>query len=270
MKFTNIAAILSCAAVTFSVQAQADLLGDLSKLNKNKKAEAKSETNQEVKDADSEKVSESSAPKEDIRSKFSAKDLDALTPDILSKSREKYAKRVKKADFDYDEDKAVTAYLESISDEKVRKREATRVDYLAGARQNIIRTLERNPYTGPIKLKTGGSTNGTVALANKNGFIVKKGNPKNKKAKGTEYKWTQADPSFLATMLEKYADQRMKLSPMGSVSEDDMKSDASKQLLGAAILCDWYGDYSQAIRLARKAAKADPSKTRLIEILFLD
>ena len=51
-----------------------------------------------------------------------------------------------------------------------------------------------------------------------------------------------------------------------------MKDDAARQLIAAAVICDWYGDYDNAVKFVKKAASLaqDEKVKNLAEALFLD
>ena len=169
-------------------------------------------------------------------------------------------------DFDFSsENSSLQKYLSSLMDERIQKLEKLRVKLLSGVKPNLLATFERNPYTGRIKLKRS-STNGTIALANENTLIIRRG--KNSRRRN-QVNWTDLAPEQIFTFLEYYGDMRMKLSD-GTVSAKERKEHAANQYLVAAILADWYGEYDDALRLARKAYRANPEIQKKTEVLFLE
>lgn len=178
----------------------------------------------------------------------------------------KYKKRFMPQDFDFSsENSSLQKYLSSLTDERIQKLEKLRVKLLSGVKPNLLATFERNPYTGRIKLKRS-STNGTIALANENTLIIRRGRNSRRR---NQVSWTDLAPEQIFTFLEYYGDMRMKLSD-GTVSAKERKEHAANQYLVAAILADWYGEYDDALRLARKAYRANPEIQKKTEVLFLE
>lgn len=206
------------------------------------------------------------AEDEDLKGTRTAPTLDALTPEILEKSRaEHYASRVKPEDYDFDSmERKLKTYTSSVRDEKNQKRELRRLKYIKGVRENLIHTFERNAYSGSIKLRSG-STSGVISMANENGFVVKSKGGK----KGKERKWEQMHPLQMALLVEYYGEQRLR-GKAGKVGNDDRRTDAAINFLVGAIFADWYGEYDTAVRLIKKAVKTNPSLEKLAEALFLD
>ena len=260
---------LAFNAVLFALSAQgeAELLGDLTKITK-KPAGPEAKAEPDTAAAPEAAPSESESAKDDIRSKFSAKDLNALTPDILAKSRaSRYSARPKVSDFNFEDVKAVENYLASITDENMKKREKARVNYLSSIRPGVIHSMGRTPYTGPVKLKNA-TVRGPIANSNENGFFIVTGTKKKPRTK--TYKWSDASPELIVLMMAQYTAQRMRLAPTKEMTEADIKSESAKQYLATAIFCDWYGLYDDAVKYARKAVQTDKSRTKTAEILFLD
>lgn len=196
----------------------------------------------------------------------SAPNIAALTADILKKSHgEQFQNRPALNDYsDFDlENTQIKQYLSTVQGEKPLAREKRRIKLIASIKLNLIRAMERNPYNGPIQFRRGGNKRGVIALANENNFRIKG------KRRGKDYKWETITPLQLARMSEYYADQKTKLKGAKTAG---MKDDAARQLIAAAVICDWYGDYDNAVKFVKKAASLaqDEKVKNLAEALFLD
>jgi uncharacterized Zn finger protein len=97
---------------------------------------------------------------------------------------------------------------------------------------------------------------GTITMANEN-YLVYKASTRSKKSKRVYWK----DLKYIqyADMMDFYATRRTKITGAGGKTQSEMKKDAADEFLGAAILCDWFGDYEYALELGRKAIKNNPS-----------
>lgn len=182
----------------------------------------------------------------------------------LEKLREaSYKNRYKPSDFKFSTDeKKMIVYLNSIQNPEQRKLEEVRIRLVSMVVENLIATFGRNQYIGSIKLKNS-TRKGVIALANENTFMVRP----TKGGKSKSYHWNELHPDQIPIMLNYFAIQRLKTS--GTASENlEKKKHVTKQYLGAAIFADWYGDYPDAIKYAKKAAELSPDKTPQIVRLF--
>lgn len=216
-------------------------------------------------------------PKIDRRKRDSrtAKSLSALTPDILAASHEKqFSKRPRPADFDLNSP-AVKRYLDGISQPKPLAREKRRLKLLGDVRKTIANDLEKLPYSGKIKVRNEGDPNrasfktGKILSADKNGVLFQEKDS----SESVSCEWDKLTPDTLARIMEFHAKAKLKAdkrrSQDGSGS-GKKRADAASDLLRAAILADWYGEYKEARRLANAASDVSAELETLAESLFLD
>ena len=70
-------------------------------------------------------------------------------------------------------------------------------------------------------------------------------------------------------MMEFYAQRRMKIIGAGGKSRTAIKKDAANDFFGAAILCDWFGDYENALKYAKEAIKNNPLIKKSVSNMIL-
>lgn len=194
------------------------------------------------------------SPKNDIFS-IEAKGFEEL--------REPLSKRPRPPTLDFDE-KAVEKYIESLA-ENLRTGEKERFNIIKGTKDQIYRLFERNTMEikDSLKLRSGRSISGTIVLANQNGFIVRKSS-----RKGKSYKWDELGIDGYSQIIDYFAQKRLKVK-VANVSDEETKKYAANDYILLTLLCDWYGEYEDAIKYANKVAVIRPEiKDKLNELLF--
>ncbi len=193
-----------------------------------------------------------------------AADIFSIEDKVLTDLREPYAQRPRPADLVFNE-KAMEKYLASLP-ENLREAEKRRYDIIKGAKDQIIRLFERNTMDikESIKLKSGRSVSGTIALANEEVFIIRKG----KSGKGKSYKWDDLSFNGYAEILDQFAQKRMKVK-VANVSAEESRKYAANDYILLTLLSDWYGDYRLCKEFANKAVDLRPDiKDQLNELIF--
>jgi len=180
-------------------------------------------------------------------------DIETITEKEYADLRKVFRNRPKEPSLDFDKSK-VERYIKSLP-EKLRKREESRFTTVSTIKTYIIRVLERSPYPNGVQTRSR-KMRGTITMANQN-YLVYKTSTRSKKSKRVYWK----DLKYIqyADMMEFYANRRTKISGAGGQSQSEMKKDAANEFLGAAILCDWFGDYKKALELGKEAIKSNPS-----------
>ena len=176
--------------------------------------------------------------------------LDQLNAAWLKANREFAAGRPRPADYDFSQD-AFTAYQGTIPEDK-RIPEEKRFKQASGIKNYIVMLMERNPYEKPLKIKDGRSVSGAIMVNPK--FISIRG----KSGKHERFNWDSIPVDQIASMLEHFANLRLKASGGATVSKEQQRLEGAEDLLRIGVFCDWYGDYESAVRYVRKAVETDP------------
>ncbi|OGV52390.1 MAG: hypothetical protein A2X49_13465 [Lentisphaerae bacterium GWF2_52_8] len=178
-------------------------------------------------------------------------DIESITPEAFAKNRAAFASRPRPPGLEFDQAKC-KKYFDSLVQDDLKQIERRRYKYISEIKENLVRILERNPYTGAIKLQNGSTINGTIAMANEATAIVRVGN-----AKGKAYKWKELHIELFIAMANHYAEQRLSVN-IANVSAKERQLHAAQDYLHLALLCDWYGRYEESLSYAVKTIKTCP------------
>jgi hypothetical protein len=184
--------------------------------------------------------------------KEAAPDIDTITAEELAELKEIYKNRPKTASLDFDE-KEVSSYIASLP-ENLKNLENTRLSTITNIKHYLVKVLERSPYPKGIKTKKR-TIRGTITMANKNYLVYKKST---RSKKSSRVFWKDLTFEQYADMMEFYAMRRSRITGAGGKSRAEIKKDAANDFLGAAILCEWFGDYKKALHYAKEAIKYNP------------
>jgi len=189
--------------------------------------------------------------------------LDDLTPEWLASHRKFAASRPKPSDYTFSKS-SVEDYLNSLPPDKV-KRESERAGQVMPLKQHLCAMMFHTPYEdASLRLKDGRSFVGSMMANTK--FISMK--PKG--AARTRVKWEEISPGQLADILAHYAALRGGADAGIAVSKGKQRMEAAWEYLRAGVICDWYGDYDNAVKYAKKATEYDPNITNEAIILMLE
>ncbi len=168
--------------------------------------------------------------------------------DIWLKERHRFASgRPRPENYDFTQD-AFNSYATSIPQDK-RIAEEKRFKQVSGIKDYIVRLMERNAYDKPIKLKNGSLVSGAIMVNSR--YISVKG-------KSERLGWNSIPVDQVASMLDYFAEFRLKAGGGVNVSKPQQKLEAAEDYLRIGVLCDWYGDYESAVKFAQKAVATDP------------
>ncbi len=189
-----------------------------------------------------------------------------LTGVNLKESHTKqFSKRYKPYDYIYNSPK-MEQYLGSLGENiKGQAREKRRIKILSSLKPCLITYLSKNTYEGKITLSDKTVLlNSNIAMANDNVVIIHTG----KSSK--EYSWSKLAPVTIVSMLQYFAGIREKSQRAYGQTEKEHEIQVADDYLLAAVFCDWYGNYSGAVRFLKKAISLNPELTEFAEKIFLD
>ncbi len=188
-----------------------------------------------------------------------SKDLASLNLVLLKKMREPYANRSRPVSFDFNKDE-MQIYINTLKFDAQKRSEIKRINFIGNIKDFVARSFARSEYKGIIKLKNKTIT-GTIFSANQNTFLIKVGN------KQKEFKWSDITfPQYMEIL--KYFVKRRLTSSGGTVTKGDKIKLASKEIARIAMLCDWYGEYEEALKLAKIAVSCNAEMKPIVEELL--
>lgn len=176
--------------------------------------------------------------------------LSMLTPEWLKAHRTFAAGRPRPRDFTFPSG-VIQSYLFKLP-KQYQQAETDRANQITPLKLHLISTMLRTSY-GSTSIKR---RNGRPVIGN---FMA---NPKYLSVKlrsGTRVRVMWKDLHFdqMVKFLAHYAKIRTEADPGGEVSKLKQRREAAWEYLRIAILCDWYGKYSDAVRYTRKAVSVD-------------
>ncbi len=199
----------------------------------------------------------------DPKAEIAVGGFDEISTDDFVKSRQACAARPKPDGLSFQQT-AMDRYFNSIENDALRELERARYNYIKDVKSYLIRIFVRSPYSGRVKLSKNRQPAGTVALANEKFFLVRDSNTE----KSVKCEWEEVLPEQFSDFLSYYAKMRIKISGP-NLSEADKRRQAADDLAHAAVLCDWYGRYQDAIDYAKLATRISPDiKPELLKILL--
>lgn len=176
--------------------------------------------------------------------------LSMLTPEWLKANRGWAKARPRPLDYQW-ADSDISSYLGKLP-AKYRQGETDRANQITPVKAHLISTMIRTSYgSTTIKRRNGRPVTGTF-MANPKYISVKM-------RSGTRVRVMWKDIHFdqMVKFLAHYAKIRADAEPGGGVSRLKQRREAAWEYLRIAILCDWYGKYSDAVRYTRKAVAVD-------------
>jgi serine/threonine protein kinase/DNA-directed RNA polymerase subunit RPC12/RpoP len=176
--------------------------------------------------------------------------LNMLTPEWLQENRKFASSRPKPGDYTFD-DTAIQSYLSRLPKEYV-KSETMRANQITPLKAHLCATMLHSSYgQTSIKRKTGSPVSGTF-MANQKYISVLL-------ASGQRLRlgWGEIHFDQFVKFLDHYAKLRSEAESSGNVSKAKQKREAAWEFLRIAVLCDWYGNYRDAVFYTRKAVSVD-------------
>ncbi|HBC87851.1 MAG TPA: hypothetical protein DCZ94_12925 [Lentisphaeria bacterium] len=181
--------------------------------------------------------------------------LSELKGDWIKERREFAAKRPRPENYIFTQ-AAFNSYVATIPEDK-RELEEKRFKQLGGIKDYMCRLMERNTYPKPVSLKGGSRSSGIMVNPN---YIAAKS--------GSRYKrlgWDSLPVNEAANILAHFAAMRLKITNVPGVSKDELKRMAAEDYLRIGMLCDWYEEYDDAVKYAKKAVEADPKIEEIVK-----
>ncbi len=173
-----------------------------------------------------------------------------LTEEWLKERRAFAEKRPRPQDYTFSLG-GFRTYLETIPEDK-RPLEESRYKQVSGIKNYIAALMERNAYDKPLKLKNGRIVTGDLMI-NSNYISVK-----NRANRYDRLGWDMMPLDQVCQMLDHFGNLRLTASGGATVSKTQQKYEAAEDFMRIGILCDWYGDYTSAVKYAQKAYSTDP------------
>ncbi len=183
-------------------------------------------------------------------------DIGDLSADWLKEHRQFASARPRPENYDFKED-SLKAYLAGIPEDK-RSFEEKRFRQVSGIKNYIVRLMERNTYPKPLTLKDGDTIRGI--MVNPNFVSVKSG-----RKKFTRLGWDSVPVDQIASILEYFAEFRLRASGGPAVQESQKKKEVAEDYIRIGILCDWYGDYESAVKYSKKSISIEPKAEDVVK-----
>ncbi len=184
-------------------------------------------------------------------------DLSLLTAKWLEDDRASFASgRPRPSDYNFTASQ-MDGYLAGVQESR-RENESTRLRQVSGMKNYLCQLLSRSAYNKPVKTSDGRTFTGQM-MANPNYISMKTG-------KGFQrLNWNQLPPAEMTRIISHFAEARMKVSGAAGTSAETRKKEAAQDYLRLAILCDWYGDYPDAVEYARKSISVYPDSEKSVK-----
>jgi len=134
---------------------------------------------------------------------------------------------------------------------------------------------ERYEYVKDFKgaiARIFGSEQGTIKLKDGHTVEIRMASPRSMLARdqrgsGVRVTWDQIDIKQVIGYIDAYA---TKLVGMGEYAAGrDFKQDGANCFLALAVFCDWYGQYADAVKYAKRAVELYPKTEASAQTLFL-
>ncbi len=192
------------------------------------------------------------------------KDIGEITPDEFKALKEGYKNRPRPPCpvFDEDKEENVKKYIASLP-EGLRKVEGERFNNIRQIKDYIGQILHRNQYKKGVKLLKGQTLSGTITMANDSVVVLKVS-----KKKAKSFRWDELALQQYIDFLDYFAQFSLKATG-GEVNKDEGKKNAAEIFLLAALLCDWYEKYDDALKFARKGIDLAPENKQKTSVLLL-
>ena len=174
--------------------------------------------------------------------------LNQVSLSDYKKVRAIFKDRPKPVSMDFDAPEFKT-YVLSLPPE-VQRGEWMRIAYMKKFKKNMIDNLNFSQYTGLIKLKTK-SIKGKVIEADNQHITIKS-------RSGTKkYSWGDLSLEQYVVFAESYIKNNIAGKVNGKTNifstQDDTEQVMAKEYRLLAVFCDWYGNYSAALKFGKKA-----------------
>ncbi len=190
--------------------------------------------------------------------------LEELSADWLKAHRAFAARRPRPRDFAFSR-LSIKKYLDSLPKEKA-KIEQARVEQIMPIKEHFCSMTLHVPYEGGrLVTKSGKTVTGTMMANSKYLSAKPRGGAR------TRVYWNNIPAGEFAKMLAHYAKLRKNMGSAGTgPSASQRVKEAGMGMLRAAVLCDWYGDYENAAKYAKKAVALDPALKNTVAVMMME
>jgi len=120
------------------------------------------------------------------------------------------------------------------------------------------------PYTGSIKFRTR-SIDATIAMVTIDHLRINLDDGEKPKLA----KWDSLAFAQYIAFFEFFAQKRLDMEGGAVASDKTRMKEAGMEYFLAALICDWYGRYDDAAKLAKRAIETDKSFVRIVDEILL-
>ncbi len=187
--------------------------------------------------------------------------LSTLTAKWLEEDRKTFAnKRPRPSNYDFNVEET-DKYIAGL-DKARRENENIRFRQVSGMKNYLCHLLGRGIYDKGIKTSDGKNLSGQMT-ANPNYISIKSGK------QFIRLNWEQIPASEMANVISHFAKLRLQISGAAGTSSDSREKEAAEDYLRIALLCDWYGEYDEAIKYAKKCLSVYPKSEKSIKKIIM-
>ncbi len=177
-----------------------------------------------------------------------AADLRALSAEWLKERRGYAGSRPRPNDYTFGAT-AFRAYVGQIP-AAAQEGERKRFQQVSSLKSYLCKMMMRFSYDGgSIRLRNNQRLSGSI-MANENYLSIRTAGGRRR------IQWGEIPVDQMAVFLEHYAKVRLEASA-GTVSDGERNLEGARDYLRVALLHDWYGNYAEAVAMARKAMATD-------------
>jgi hypothetical protein len=198
-----------------------------------------------------------STPQAQTTARSQKLDIASLSAATLKKAREFAAGRPKPDSFVIT-GRDLDNYLATVPSDQL-KTEKQRAVIVDSMKHYLCSQMMRFPYEGKVELKDKRTLNG-VLMAN-----VKYLSLKLTSGKRVKLEWTNITFKQFCGFLDFYANIRNE-----AVSSGVNRKEVAGDYLRLGILCDWYGDYEDAVKYAKRTVEVDSGRKNEVLKFFMD
>jgi len=197
-----------------------------------------------------------------VKSAGGESSIAGVTPSKLKAARSKFSDRPQPSDFVFKAD-VVKLYLSKVKDETDKDLEGKRVRLIDGLRSYAVHANNRTTLEmKSLKLKKKRLSVSRVTLT-PNYISVKVG------SKYQKLDWDLLSYEQFLDILVFYVKRKESVTVSeGIISKSDLKKAIAMDYYRIAIFCDWYGDYSNAVKYGEKTLSVDPRFEKAVNMLL--
>jgi tRNA A-37 threonylcarbamoyl transferase component Bud32 len=190
-----------------------------------------------------------------------AAELRALSAEWLKERRSYAGARPRPNDYTFGAT-AFRTYLGQIPAD-AQEGERKRFQQVSSLKSYLCKMMMRFSYDGgSVRLRNGQRLSGSI-MANENYLSIRTSSGRRR------IQWGEVPVDQMAAFLEHYAKVRLQASA-GTVSDGERNLEGARDYLRVALLHDWYGNYADAVAMARQAMATDARVGGEIQSLLME